>query len=196
MLFSEAEMRGHWPWPDLEANAYDLIMIDAPWHFETRSEKGEEKSPQAYYDTMTLEQIAALPVAGLAAKDCLLWMWATAPLLDVQIDILKGWGFRYVTTGAWVKTTKSGKLSYGLGYFHRNSHELWLIGARGACERVTNVRSVIMAEAREHSRKPDEAFAAAELMRPSLAAPRRVELFSRQRRRGWDCWGNEVGKFE
>jgi N6-adenosine-specific RNA methylase IME4 len=191
MLFSEAEMRGYWPWPELEAHGYDLIMADFPWRFELYSELGEEKSAQAHYRTMTLDDIRAFPVAGLAKPDCLLWMWATAPMLDVQIDILKALGFEFKTSGVWVKTTVNDKIAFGTGYVLRNAHEPFLIGTRGNPDTARNVRSVVMGRVREHSQKPEEAYRAAEQMMPGA---RRVELFSRTNRKGWDVWGDECGK--
>lgn len=183
-----------WPFAGLEPQAYEFIMADPPWRFELRSEKGEGKSAQAHYATMSIADIAALPVADLAAADCVLWLWATAPMLDQQIDILKGWGFRYVTSGPWVKTTVNGKLSFGTGYVLRNAHEMFLIGTIGEPRCARDVRSVLMAQTREHSRKPDAAYRMAESLLPY--ARRRADLFSRQTRRGWDAWGNETGKFD
>jgi len=192
MLFSEAEMRGYWPWPQLQAGAYDFIMADPPCRFELYSEKGEEKSPQAQYATMTIADIARLPVAGLASEHCMLWLWATAPLLAEQIGVLEAWGFAFKTSGVWVKTTRHGKIAFGTGYVLRNAHEPFLIGTRGNPTCTRAVRSVVMGGVREHSRKPEEAYAAAEKLMPEA---RRVELFSRTNRKGWDVWGNEVGKF-
>lgn len=182
-----------WPLAPLVPQAYGLVMADPPWNFATYSEKGEEKSPQAKYQTMSLEQIAELPVADLADKDCLLWLWGTAPLLPQQIAIMGKWGFRYVTSGAWVKTTKHGKIAFGTGYVLRNAHEMFLIGARGEPKTSRSVRSVVMGPVREHSRKPDEAYAAAETL---IQGVRRADLFSRQTRAGWEGWGNEATKFD
>jgi N6-adenosine-specific RNA methylase IME4 len=191
MLFSEQEMRGYWPWGYLPAGGYGLIMADPPWRFELFSEKGEEKSAQAHYSTMTLDDIARLPVAGLAAEDCLLWLWATAPMLALQIEILERWGFTFKTSGVWVKTTTNDKIAFGTGYILRNAHEPFLIGTRGNPKTVRNVRSVVMGKVREHSQKPDESYAAAEALIPNV---RRIEIFSRTDRPGWDVWGNETGK--
>jgi len=191
MLFSEQEMRGYWPWGDLPAGGYGLIMADPPWRFELFSEKGEEKSAQAHYSTMTLDDIARLPVAGLAADDCLLWLWATAPMLALQIEILERWGFTFKTSGVWVKTTANGKIAFGTGYILRNAHEPFLIGTRGNPKTVRNIRSVVMGKVREHSQKPEESYAAAEALIPDV---RRIEIFSRTDRTGWDVWGNETGK--
>jgi N6-adenosine-specific RNA methylase IME4 len=192
-LFDDALAPRVWPFGALAPQSYSMIMADPPWRFELYSEKGEEKSPQAHYATMTIDDIARLPVADLARADCILWLWATAPMLPQQLDVMRAWGFRYVTSGAWVKTTVNGKISFGTGYVLRSSHEPFIIGALGEpkCER--DVRSIVMAEAREHSRKPDAAYQAAERMLPGA---RRADLFSRETRAGWESWGNEAGKFD
>ncbi len=182
----------NWPFKGLQPGKYNLVMADPPWQFELYSGEGEEKSAQAKYECMKLEDIVSLPVADLAAPDCLLWLWATAPMLDQQIDVLKRWGFEFTTSGVWVKTTKRGKLAFGTGYVLRNSHELFLIGTRGDPKTSKSVRSVVMGERREHSRKPETAFQAAEKL---IASATRCELFSRTNRPGWDVWGNETGKF-
>lgn len=175
---------------------YDLIMIDPPWKFIVRSAKGLGRSAERHYETMTLEEIKALPVYDLGARNCLLWMWATAPMLKLQIEVMQAWGFEFKTCGTWIKTVKdNSRPGWGTGYLLRNAHEHFLIGTKGQCERVTNVRSVIMSPRREHSRKPDEAYICAERMRPLVTKPRRLDLFSRQVRKGWDSWGNETMKF-
>jgi|GEM_PF-591077 len=173
--------------------SYDLIVADPPWTFETYSDKGHGKAAQAQYDCMPLDQIKALPVGELAAGDSLLWLWATNPMLPQAFEVIAAWGFRFVTAGTWVKTTAKGKLAFGTGYRLRSANEPFLIATNGNPQTAKNVRSVIMAEAREHSRKPDEAFAAAEALVPNA---RRLELFSRQSREGWDTWGFEAGKFD
>ncbi|HMN37569.1 MAG TPA: MT-A70 family methyltransferase [Hyphomicrobium sp.] len=204
MLFSEHEMRGYWPWPELEAGAYDFIMADPPWSFELwspaprgRLDEGEshgayQKSPQSHYATMTLDDIKRLSVAGLAASDCLLWLWATALMLHEQIAVLDHWGFAFKTSGVWVKTTVNNKIGFGTGYVLRNAHEPFLIGTRGNPVTSRSVRSVVMGRVREHSQKPEESYLAAEALMPGA---RRVELFSRTNRPGWQAWGNETGLF-
>lgn len=182
-----------WPFGDaLEPWAYNLIMADVPWQFSLWSDKGEEKSPQAHYQTMALEQVKALPVVELAAKDCLLWLWATAPMLPQALEVMAAWDFQYTTMGAWHKRTKHDKTAFGTGYVLRSALEPYLIGKRGEPQTTRSVRNVVMGPVREHSRKPEEAYRAADALMP---AARRVELFSRERRPGWCSWGNEVGKF-
>lgn len=192
-LLSPERTLAAWPFGTLAPLAYDFIMADPPWRFETYSAAGEEKSPQAHYATMTLDAIAALPVADLARTNCLLWLWATAPLMEAQFDIVRRWGFEPKTSGVWVKTTSGGKVAFGTGYVLRNAHEPFIIAARGKPKTARTERSVIMAQIREHSRKPDEAYGSAERLMPYA---RRADLFSRQRRPGWDGWGLELGVFD
>jgi N6-adenosine-specific RNA methylase IME4 len=171
---------------------FDLIMADPPWRFDNWSAAGERKNAKAHYACASLDWIKALPVADLAARDCVLWLWATNPMLPRALEVMAAWGFTFKTAGHWVKRTRHGKLAFGTGYVLRCAGEPFLIGTRGKPKTARNVRSVVEGPAREHSRKPDEAFAAAEMMMPGA---RRIELFSRQERPGWKVWGDEVGRF-
>lgn len=182
-----------WPFAGINPHSADLIMADPPWRFETRSEEGLGKSAQAHYACLGLDAIKSLPVLDLAAPHAVLWLWATNPMLPDAFEVLKAWGFAFKTAGHWVKTTTHGKIAFGTGYILRCAGEPFLIGTRGEPKTSRSVRSVIMAPVREHSRKPDEAFAEAERLMPRA---RRLELFSRQSRPGWATWGNEAQKFD
>jgi len=181
-------------WCELRpVGGFDLIMADPPWRFVNFSAKGAKKGPEAHYQTMTLADIAALPVGeALGARDCLLWLWATNPLLPQALDVLRGWGFTFKTAGHWSKKTVTGKQAFGTGYVLRSAGEPFLIGTIGKPKTTRGTRSVIEGLAREHSRKPEEAFLAAERLMPDA---RRIEVFSRQSRPGWAVWGNETTKF-
>lgn len=182
-----------WPFGDLRPLSYGLIMVDFPWRFANWSAKGEVKNPVAHYACMTLAEMKAFPVAELAAPDCLLWMWATNPMLPQAFEVMSALGFTFKTAGHWVKRTVHGKLAFGTGYVLRSAGEPFLIGTIGKPATSRSVRSVIEGPVREHSRKPDEAYAAAEALVPG--AIRRADLFSREARPGWDTWGLEAGKF-
>lgn len=178
----------------LEPGAYGLIMADPPWRFATRSAKGvTAKGAGGQYATMSRDDIAALPVGSLAAPDCLLWLWATNPMLPQAFEMLAAWGFRFVTAGTWVKRTVNNRLAFGTGYVLRCASEPFLIGARGTPRTSRSIRSAIIGPVREHSRKPDQAYRAAEQLVPD--AQRRADLFSREPRTGWESWGNETDKF-
>lgn len=174
------------------SGGFSMIMADPPWRYEVRSPKGEAKSPQAQYGVMLLSDIKKMPVSVLAAPDAILWLWATNPMLPQALEVMAAWGFIFKTAGHWSKKTRHGKQAFGTGYLLRCAGEPFLIGTRGSPKTARNVRSVIEGQIREHSRKPEEAFAAAEALMPSA---RRIELFSRQQRPGWAVWGNETEKF-
>ena len=192
-----------WFWEGLQMLRYGVIYADPPWSFETYSEKGNGRG--CAYDTMSLEEISALRVADLAAPDCMLAMWVTDPFLEHAFGVLDSWGFEYKTVGfTWAKTAKHlpaqldpKKLStyfpIGTGHHTRANPEMCLFATRGAPKRLdASVRQLILDPRREHSRKPDEARESLE----RLYRGPRVELFARQRAKGWDAWGNETGKFE
>src|ERR1700679_61417 len=132
-----------------------VILADPPWYFKNFSKKGEEKNPVAHYDCMDLAAIKELPVSQLAAPDSALIMWATAPLLPEAIDTMKAWGFKFKSAGAWAKQSSTGeKWAFGTCYCYRSAAEFWLLGTLGnPRQRVRNVRNLIVAPTREHSRK-------------------------------------------
>lgn len=182
-----------WPFAGLQRNGYNVIAADPPWSFLTYSPKGKEKkSAERHYQTMTLDAIKALPVTELAAPDCALFLWATAPMLIEGLNVMEAWGFAYKSHAIWGKMTPRGKLCFGTGYRIRNSHEIILIGVRGNPKNTRGERSLILAERREHSRKPEEFYAMVERWMPDA---RRADLFSRQSRDTWDDWGFEASKF-
>ena len=187
-------MSASWPFGALRPLSYGVIMADPPWSFALYSEAGAAKSAQAQYGCMATADIAALPVGHLARGDCWLWLWATYPMLPQAFEVMSAWGFSYVTGGPWVKRGESGKLAFGTGYVLHTCSELFLLGRFGnpaTCSR--SIRNVIEAPRREHSRKPDEAYAMAETLFGEVA---RLDLFSRESRPGWDAFGLEAGKFD
>lgn len=182
-----------WPFGHLQMMGYGAILADPPWAYRMRSDKGYEKSPEAHYDTMDDEALMALPVHQLAQRDCLLIMWAIWPKLPFAIDVMKAWGFKYITGGSWVKRTPYGKIRWGTGYTLRSGCEPFLVGRIGEPQgQPRNILNVIDAVAREHSRKPPEMRAMVEAMTPHAY---RCELFAREPWPGNHVWGNEADKF-
>jgi N6-adenosine-specific RNA methylase IME4 len=177
----------------LARGAYQAIMCDPPWSFSHFSQKGQAKSAQAHYACAGTAWIKSLPVRDLAAKDCYLWLWATNPMLQQAFEVLDAWGATFVTSGVWVKTTGSGRLAFGTGYVLRSASEPFLIAKWGKPKpQSRSVRSVIEAQVREHSRKPDLSYRA---FMEIAGDVRRADLFARESRFGFEPWGNEVGKF-
>lgn len=182
-----------WPFGALRPFAFDLIVADPPWLFDLRSSNGEEKSPQKHYECMPMDAIKALPVGHLVGVHSWLLLWATAPLLPRCLETMQGWGFEYRTTLAWRKTTRNGKVRVGPGYVARSMHENILVGAIGQPVYSRALPSIFDGIAREHSRKPDEFYSLVEGFAP---AARRLDLFARQSRTGWETWGNQSTKFD
>ena len=188
------QQRSEWPFGDLVPLRYGAIIVDPPWHFKNYSGKGEAKNPISHYDCMDDYSLAMLPVNQLAAPDCALFMWGTAPMLPDAIQLLKTWGFKYKSAGTWAKQSKTGKAwAFGTGYCFRSAAEFYLLGTIGNPRVMSrSVRNLIVAPVREHSRKPDQLHDDVE----ALYAGPYAELFAREKREGWDVWGNETGKFD
>lgn len=185
-----------WPRP----KHYKVIYADPPWTFATYSRKGKGRSPEAYYDCMSLPDIKALPVAEWAAEDCVLLLWATDPLLQKAFDIIEAWGFTYKTVGFYWAKTRKAELFYsdrsffmGLGFWTRANPEPCLLATRGKPRRRrADVPKLIVSPRREHSRKPDEAYSRIE----ALCEGPYLEIFARFARPGWDRWGVEANSRE
>ena len=141
---------------------------------------------------MSIEELCALPVAELAAKDSALFMWATFPQLPEALRLIRAWGFTYKSVAfVWLKKNrKADSWFYGLGFWTRANAEICLLATRGHPKRAArDVKQVILSHVEEHSKKPDEARRRIEALMGDVP---RIELFARQATPGWDVWGNEV----
>jgi N6-adenosine-specific RNA methylase IME4 len=141
---------------------------------------------------MSLDWICSLPIESVAAEDAGLALWVYGPLLPQALDVIREWGFTYKSDLiTWEKVTTSGEPAFGTGYYTRKSTEQLLYATRGRGLKTINraVPQCIRAPRREHSRKPDEVYDALERL---FGPVRRLELFARQQRGGWDAWGNEI----
>ncbi|MFG6500179.1 MT-A70 family methyltransferase [Sulfitobacter sp. 1A15106] len=173
------------PFPTVEGG-YQVILADPPWKFKTFTKEGSAKGPDVHYGCMPLEEIQAMPVKELAAKNCVVLMWATSPMLPEGLETMRAWGAKYVSSMAWDKR------KIGTGYWTRNQHELLLIGKFGSPRAPTPEHrraSVIYAPGMRHSQKPDDAHIYADNAWPEA---RKLELFARRPYPGWNVWGNEV----
>jgi N6-adenosine-specific RNA methylase IME4 len=174
---------------------YAVILADPPWSFTTYSRKGKGRSAEAHYDCMTFEQVKALPVAEWAADDAVLFLWATDPLLPRALEVIDAWGFAYKTVGFyWVKENASGEGFFtGMGFWTRANPEQCLLATRGRPKRqAADVKRLVVAPRREHSRKPDEIYERIE----RLVDGPYLELFARASRPGWASWGAQAGLFD
>jgi N6-adenosine-specific RNA methylase IME4 len=181
---------------------YRVIYADPPWTFSTYSRKGKGRSAEAYYDCMSLEEIKAIPVKQWTAKDSVLFLWTTDPLLEEALGVIRAWGFTYKTVGFhWAKLKRTAARGQytdesffcGLGFWTRANPELCLLATRGSPHRrKANVQKLVISPRREHSRKPDEVYERIE----ALCEGPYLELFARSTRDGWDSRGVEVDAFE
>lgn len=156
------------------------------------SEKGLGRSAENHYPTMSLEDIKNLPINNLADKNCALFMWTTIPLLKDSFSVLDSWGFEYKSIAfAWIKLNKkSDTLFWGMGHWTRSNAELCILATKGHPKRKSaKVHQVIMSHIQQHSKKPDEAR---ERIIELIGDLPRIELFAREKKDGWDSWGNEI----
>ena len=184
------------------AGAYRAILADPPWRFSTYSDKGKGRSAEAHYDCMTLADIKAMPVADWAAKDAVLFLWATDPLLPRALEVIAAWGFTYKTVAFyWAKLNKGrgglvlGQRDFftGMGFWTRANPEPCLLATKGRPQRrATDVAKLMIAPRREHSRKPDETHERIE----RLVDGPYLELFARASRPGWDRLGDQPELFD
>ena len=168
---------------------YNVIYADPPWRYGDRKCNG---ACEFHYNTMTLQEIKDLPVARLCEKDCVIFLWATYPMLSEALQVIEAWGFKYKSVAfVWIKQNKkSPSLFWGMGYWTRANAELCIIATKGSPKRNSrSVHQVIFSPIEEHSKKPDEAR---ERIVKLMGDVPRIELFARQKAPGWDVWGNEA----
>jgi N6-adenosine-specific RNA methylase IME4 len=183
----------HWPFGELRPGGYNLLVVDPPWPWQTYSSKGAKKSPSAHYRTMTLEEIAALPVLELASWPCLLLCWGTVPLMNRQIEIVRHWGFKYQSAVMWHKVHPSGKTAMGTGHRVRSMVEPCFVATFGKPKHKA-FPGLFQGIRRAHSQKPESFYELVDLHCPRLT--RRADLFARQTRPGYDGFGDELHKFD
>jgi len=140
---------------------------------------------------MSLDAIKELQVSEVAAKNAHLYLWVPNALLPEGLEVMKAWGFRYVSNIIWAKRRiDGGPDGRGVGFYFRNVTEILLFGVRGSMRTLSPGRSqvnMIETRKREHSRKPDEQY---ELIGRCSPGPY-LELFARHPHPNWAVWGDE-----
>ncbi len=172
------------------------ILADPPWQFMNRTGKvAPEHRRLSRYPTLTLAEIAAIPVDLAAAETSHLYLWAPNALLAEGLAVMQAWGFTYKTNIVWEKVRKDGGPDgRGVGFYFRNVTELILFGVKGSLRTLDPGRrqvNLLRTQKREHSRKPDEQYALIEACSPGPY----LELFARGPRRGWTVWGNQADAY-
>ncbi len=161
---------------------YSVILADPPWKYSF-SKSGSRKI-ENQYPTMTCQEICEYKFPRNA--DSVLYLWGTAPKLYEALAVMMAWGYEYKTHAVW------NKVKIGMGYWFRGQHELLLVGVSGKFsppDPEHRVSSVIMEERGKHSKKPVAVY---EMIERAYPNHRKLELFARNIRPGWDAKGNEV----
>jgi N6-adenosine-specific RNA methylase IME4 len=173
--------------PDLQSlidagKKFSTIYADPPWQY---SNQGTRAATNNHYDTMSIDDIAALPIASLVADHAHLHLWTTNAFLFDAKGIMEAWGFQYKSCFIWVKP------QMGIGNYWRVSHEFMLLGVRGSCPFMDRSQmSWAAIDRTKHSAKPEVVAQKIEKTSPGPY----LELFGRQTREGWTVWGNEIEK--
>lgn len=168
---------------------YKIIYADPPWRYNDKKCNGNCES---HYNTMNITDICNLPINKIIEKDSILFLWVTYPMLQEGLKVINAWGFKYKTIAfQWIKLNKKGKgFFFGLGRWTRGNTECCLLGIKGKPKRLSNkVSQLIISPIEYHSKKPD-------IVRDKIVElignESRIELFARQTKEGWDCWGDEI----
>jgi N6-adenosine-specific RNA methylase IME4 len=187
----------NWPFGDLKAKTYSVVVIDPPWRFA-----GGTASRSQHYRRMTHSQVKALPVRALLApeggRD---FLWITAPLLHRRPEIARAWRLRYSSSIPWIKLWGSERglfvyldsIARGTGFEVTGNAEYVAILKSDRPQSIKGrpFPGVCIEPRREHSRKPEWLHDHIEFR---LKGPY-AEVFGRQRA-GWDVSGDEASKFE
>lgn len=172
---------------------YRTIVADPPWQYQKDTSDGcKPGTAERHYPTMSMRDIAALPVAPLAEDNAHLYLWVTNPRLDgdrhdhtfTPFDVVRAWGFEYKTMLTWAKDGAP-----GLGWYFRASTEHVLFAVRGRLPipPESRERNLFHGPKARHSEKPANFMDMVERVSPGPY----IELFARRQRLGWDTWGNE-----
>ncbi len=181
---------------DNVVGTFKTILADPPWRFTNRTGKiAPEHRRLKRYETMSFEEIAAIPVGQFVAPAAHLYLWTPNALLPQALETMNAWGFTYKTNIIWYKVRKDGGPDgRGVGFYFRNVTEMLLFGIRGRMRTLAPGRSqvnILATRKREHSRKPSDMYGLIERCSPGPY----LELFARQKVEGWTQWGDEVESY-
>jgi N6-adenosine-specific RNA methylase IME4 len=170
--------------PQYPDGPFRVLVVDPPWKYGARSEDPTHRAANPYPD-MDIDEIRGLPVAKLAHPDCVLWLWTTNAFLRDAFTCLDAWGFQQKTILTWVKDRM------GLGDWLRGMTEHCLLAIKGRpLVTLTNQTTALTAPRGKHSAKPEEFYVLVE----SLCPGAKLEMFAREKRKGWEAWGAEADK--
>lgn len=175
-------------------NRYDLILADPPW----KQSKGGKKSVRANssgrpldYQVCTLEEIEEhlKAAVSLTEGNSILFLWTIDKYLFEAQEIAERLGYKLHARLIWNKVT-----GIPAAFTVRYGHEYLLYMYKGklrpvALEERGKIHTVFTERVQRHSQKPEISFDIIERLYPT---EKKIELYARRTRPGWDCWGNEV----
>lgn len=163
---------------------YRIIYADPPWSYGNLR-LGETTEQGHHYPLMTIEQICEMKVDQHILDDAVLFLWATSPILEDAFRVIKAWGFEYKSSFIW------DKVKHNMGHYNSVRHEFLLICTRGSCQPdvMKLFDSVQVFERTKHSEKPEGFRRIINTLYPN---GNRMELFSRRKMKGWDCYGRQI----
>jgi len=173
---------------------FSTILADPPWRFQNRTGKMAPEHKRLYrYSSLDFNTIENLPVEKITNDRAHLYLWIPNALIYEGLNVMKSWGFTYKSNLIWYKVRKDGGPDRrGVGFYFRNVTEIVLFGVKGKNVRTLppgrRQENIIVQRKREHSRKPDELYKIIE----DCSWKPRIELFSRNKRKDWLMWGNEI----
>lgn len=171
---------------------YQIIYADPPWKYQDKS-KSHGGGAESHYPCMSISEMSALPIKDISADDSVLLMWVTMPMLEVAFEVIRAWGFKYKTCAfTWVKINKDGSIYMGMGRHTRGNAEVCLLSTKGkGVVRIdAGIKNTHLFKRSRHSQKPNEFRTMIEKLYGNDTS--RIELFAREKTKGWDVWGNEV----
>jgi len=164
---------------------YLTIVADPPWEERLSGKyRNYNLRRKLDYPTMGIAEICALPIGGIAEDGCHLWLWTTNQFLHAGFHVMDAWGFKYLSPITWVKPS-------GVGNYFISVTQTLLFGYKCKCVfPLERYKPTVISTGlpKKHSQKPEAFYELIE----SISPPPRLELFARNKRDGWDCWGNEV----
>ena len=183
----------------MNSKKFGIIVADPPWSFNDKLKYPKDsvkRGADAIYPTLNMPAIKALPVNELVQENAILALWVPSAMLQFGMEVVESWGFTYKQLWVWGKTSKKDptRLAFGMGRLARNCHEPCIVGVKGKYTKFLknhSQRNLFMHPSLPHSQKPDDIQESLELMFPQW---RKVELFARRDRPGWECIGNEAPK--
>lgn len=173
---------------------YDLIYADPPW----KQSKGGKKSVRENssgkpldYPVCSLDEIKEhLSLATAATGDnSILFLWTIDKYLFEAQQIAESLGYKLHARMIWDKVT-----GIPAAFTVRYGHEYLLYMYKGKLTPVAKdergkIHTVFREKVTKHSKKPEIAYEIIERLYPDL---KKLEMYARNTRNGWDSWGNQI----